>query len=284
MKVKHHGTMRDREKEFLDLFQKLCYSRSSWQVWADLMSAIACTLSNTTDHTPEHFESREKEYAQCIERLGSVEVPAQILSIIVMALEENPEQDFLGAMYMRLNLGNHWKGQFFTPYCVCKMMSEITCGDIDNQIEKQGYISVCDPACGAGATLIAAVNTMKNCRHNFQNHVLFVGQDIDRVTGMMCYIQLSLLGCAGYVCIADTITNPLTGPVLFPTEKAGQELWYMPMFQTNVWSWRRVFHSLGNIGGTVTTEKTVEKEHFYMFFDFDKEENHGRQQEIGTRI
>ena len=265
--AKQSEAIQGTEKEFLDEFHKLCYSRSSWQVWADLMAAMACSLSNVADRSPEHYESREKEYAQCIERLGSVEVPAKMLAIIVEALERNPEQDFLGAMYMQLNLGNHWKGQFFTPYCVCKMMSEITCEDVDKHIEKQGYLSICDPTCGAGATLIAAANTLKKCKHNFQNHVVFVGQDIDRVTGMMCYIQLSLLGCAGYVCIANTLTNPLTGPVLFPNEKEGQELWYMPM-----WTWRRLFQSMGGIGGTVTTEKTVEKEHFYMFFDFDKKE------------
>ena len=118
---------------------------------------------------------------------------------------------------MELELGNHWKGQFFTPYCVCKMMSEITVGDVDRQIEENGYISICDPACGAGATLIAAVNSMRNAKHNFQNHVLFVGQDIDRIVGMMCYIQLSLLGCAGYICIGNTITNPLVGHVFIST-------------------------------------------------------------------
>lgn len=270
--AKHSEAIQGTEKEFLDEFQKLCYSRSSWQVWADLMAAMACSISNVADRSPEHYESREKEYAQCIERLGSVEVPAKMLAIIVEALERNPEQDFLGAMYMQLNLGNHWKGQFFTPYCVCKMMSEITCEDVDSHIEKQGYLSICDPACGAGATLIAAANTMKKCKHNFQNHVVFVAQDIDRITGMMCYIQLSLLGCAGYVCIANTITNPLTGHALFPNEKDGQELWYMPMFQNQIWTWRRLFQSMGGLGGTATTEKTVEKEHFYMFFDFDKKE------------
>lgn len=163
--AKHSETIQGTEKEFLDEFQKLCYSRSSWQVWADLMAAMACSISNVADRSPEHYESREKEYAQCIERLGSVEVPAKMLAIIVEALERNPEQDFLGAMYMQLNLGNHWKGQFFTPYCVCKMMSEITCEDVDSHIEKQGYLSICDPACGAGATLIAAANTMKKCKH-----------------------------------------------------------------------------------------------------------------------
>ncbi len=269
MKTKYQETLQGTEKEFLEVFNKLCSSRNAWQVWEDLMSAIACSLSNSVDKVSQHYEQREKEYAQCIDRLGSVELPAKILGIIVMALENNPEQDFLGAMYMQLNLGNHWKGQFFTPYCVCKMMSEITCGDIDRQIEKQGYISVCDPACGAGATLIAAANTMKNCKHNFQNHVLFVGQDIDRVVGMMCYIQLSLLGCAGYICIGNTLTNPLSGHALFPQEKEGQELWYMPMFQTDIWRTRRLLVVMKN--KAATTRKTIQKKHYYMFIDFKKE-------------
>lgn len=272
MAKKRSEIIQGTEKEFMDIFKRLCYSRSSWEVWEDLMFAIACSLSNATDRTQEHFEKREKEYVQCIERLGSVEVAANILSIIVMALENEPEQDFLGKMYMNLNLGNHWKGQFFTPYCICDLMSHITVGDVDRQIEDKGYISVCDPSCGAGATLIAMANTMKKSRYNFQNHVLFVGQDIDRVVGMMCYIQLSLLGCAGYICIGNTLANPMTGHVLFPQEKEGQELWYMPMFQSEVWHWRKIFNSLGSMCGTVTTEKTVEKEHFYMFFDFDETE------------
>lgn len=260
------------EKEFLSEFNRLCYSRSAWEVWADLISAMACSLSNATDRLPEHFERREKEYARCIERLGSVEVLVKIFCIIVMALEHEPEQDFLGKMYMNLNLGNHWKGQFFTPYGVCKMMSQITVGDIDRQIEEQGYISICDPACGAGATLIAAANNLKQSKYNFQNHVIFVGQDVDRIVAQMCYIQLSLLGCAGYICVGNTITNPMAGHVLFPQERDGHELWYMPMFQADVWQCRKIFYSLGSMCGTVTTEKTVEKGHYFMFFDFDEEE------------
>lgn len=272
MKVKHQGVMRGDEKEFLDLFQKLCYSRSSWQVWADLMCVMACSISNAVDLVPTHQEPREKEYAECIKRLGSVEIASQLFAIVVMALEKNPEQDFLGEMYMRLNLGNHWKGQFFTPYCVCKAMSEITVGNASEQIDSKGYVSVCDPDCGAGATLIAAANTFASERKDYQSHVLFVGQDIDRVTGMMCYIQLSLLGCAGYVCIGNSLTNPLTGHVLFPAERKGQELWFTPIFHSQVWTFRRLFNSSIFGSGTVTTQKTVEKEQFTYFFDFEQEE------------
>lgn len=261
------------EKEFLDEFQKLCYSRSEWQVWSDLMTVIACSISNSIDTSPEHFEPREKEYDACIKRLGSVEVASKMFAIIVMALERDPDQDFLGKMYMTLNLSNHWKGQFFTPYSVCQLMAESTIGDeVQKEIDEKGFISINDPACGAGATLIAAANTFRRKKINYQDHVVFVAQDIDRIVGMMCYIQLSLLGCAGYVCIADTITNPLCGTVLAPAEKEGQEIWYMPIFATQQWSIRRIINSLGWKGGTGTTKKTVEKEQFYMFFDFEEKE------------
>ena len=234
--------LRMKENEFMRIFRQLCTIRSPWAVWADLISMIACVISNLIDRTPEHFERREKEYLECLERMGSHELPAQLYGIIVMALENQPEQDFLGKMYMDLGLGNHWKGQFFTPYSVCGILSEISCGEIDRKIEEKGYISISDPACGAGATLIAAVNNMKTVKHNFQNHVLFIGQDIDRIVGLMCYIQLSLLGCAGYICIGNSLTNPLTGNVLFPQEGKEQELWFMPMFQSKIWTMRRIFH------------------------------------------
>lgn len=273
------------EKEFLNVFRQLCISRSSWQVWSDLMSMIACSLANSTDpdKNGKRYLEREKEYRQCEERLGGIDKPAQCMAIIVEALERNPEQDFLGELYMELKLGNHWKGQFFTPYCVCKAMTEIVSENADKQIEKNGYISVCDPACGAGATLIATVNRMKLSKYNFQNHVLFIGQDIDRVAGMMCYIQLSLLGCAGYICIGDTLSNPLTGHVLFPNEREGQELWIMPMLRVGTWTWRRTFLSLGSQNREEKKEQNKDK--FYMFFDFEKENADGKQCEtlcIGT--
>lgn len=212
--VRFHS-LESHKMEFLRIFKELCYSRMPWEVWSDVITVMACSIANAVDRTPMRHEKREKEYADCIKRLKGVEKPPELFAILVDAMEFNAEQDFLGSLYMELELGNHWKGQFFTPYNICKMMSEITAGDVQSHIEKQGYLSVCDPACGAGATLIATANKMKNMKYNFQNHVLFVGQDIDRVTGMMCYIQLSLLGCAGYVCIANTITNPLMGHVVF---------------------------------------------------------------------
>lgn len=180
MAVQTNDEIKGTEKEFLDLFNHLCYSRTAWQVWSDLMSAMACTIANVFETNPKRKADREKEYERCIKELGGdVEIPAKLFAIVTMALENNPDQDFLGKLYMQLNLGSHWHGQFFTPYDVCKMMSLITIGDtVRNKAEDRDYIAVSDTACGAGATLISATNTFKEQGINYQEKVLFVGQDI----------------------------------------------------------------------------------------------------------
>ena len=61
----------------------------------------------------------------------------------VLALEENQEQDFLGSIFMELNLGNESGGQFFTPYHICELMAEIALSDdVVRQVNEQGYITM----------------------------------------------------------------------------------------------------------------------------------------------
>lgn len=277
---KYRGMASGTEKEFLKLFGMLTNTLSAWQAWEDLMTAMACSISNAVDRTPDKFKRREEQYERSIKRLGGVDIPAQMLGIITMALEQNPDQDFLGKLYMNLNIGNHWKGQFFTPYNVCRMMAEMNFGvGVQEEIRQKEYESVHDPCVGAGAMLIASANAMRRAGVNYQTNAVFVGQDIDRVVSMMAYIQISLIGCPGYIIIGNSLTNPPTGHVLFPKDTEGQEVWITPLFMHDIWEMRRTKElMLGLFGGTATTLKTVGKEHFYIFFYFDeKEGNYGNK-------
>ena len=115
---------------------------------------------------------------------------------------------------MSLNLGNEHNGQFFTPYHVCELMAEVTMEDVVQKVKKDGYISIHDPCCGAGATLIAGIHAarkrLEKEKLNYQNHILVAAQDIDMIVALMCYIQISLLGVAGYVKIGNSLTEPIT--------------------------------------------------------------------------
>lgn len=259
------------QKEFVKIFNELCRTRHAWEVWSDVITVMACSIANVFDRESKQHDHREQEYERCIKKLGGVERPAQLFAIVVEALERNQDQDFLGELYMNLELGNHWKGQFFTPYSVSRCMAEITIGNSREQIEKQGWISICDPCVGGGAMMIAAANAIRRQKVNYSNHVLFVGQDIDRVVGMMAYIQMSLLGCPGYVVIADSLTNPMVGNALIPEEKEGQEFWYTPLYYHDVWHYRRLFASMDNLfrQGAKSEPRSISLRGGFLF-EFDK--------------
>ena len=235
----------DDQKEFSKDFDILCRTRARWEVWSDFVHLAAYAISNAVDDV--HREHREAEYLKIAKRYTGAEMEAvsRLLSTTVLALEKNPDQDFLGDLYMQLELGNSHAGQFFTPYHVGKMMAQINVDDAMSGVERDGYISVNDCCVGGGALLIAFANACKEKGLNYQQSVLFVAQDIDHTVGMMAYIQLSLMGCPGYVVIGNSLTEPLTGnPLIAPMNR---ETYVTPFYCADVWHMRRMAWTLRSI-------------------------------------
>ncbi|KQY83742.1 hypothetical protein ASD24_29485 [Paenibacillus sp. Root52] len=239
--VKNMTGLTQVQKHFIDQFKILTHRHQTWQVWSDFIEIAACTISNTIEH--EHKDRREANYFKIIHKYSPAEqeVFPKLFAEIVQALEEQPEQDFLGDLFMRLELSNHWRGQFFTPYHVCQLMSQMQIGDLSQSISEKGYITVNDPACGAGATLIAFANEARSRNLNYQQSILFTAQDIDQTAALMCYIQLSLLGCGGYVIIDDSLRNP-------PTESRLHDpnVWYTPFYFISNWPMKKLASTLFN--------------------------------------
>ena len=226
------------QKDFARVFDSLASSYSRWSAWTDFITLSAICISNAVDK--EQFEDREKTFKQIMSkyRMAERERFAELLALVVDGMENNPDQDYLGELYMAMELGNQQAGQFFTPYYVCRAMAQITLHDgIEEQVDRRGYITVNDCACGAGATLIAAANELKRMGINYQTQALFVAQDVDQVVAMMCYIQLSLLGCAGYVIVGNSLSSPGLQP--------GNSVWYTPMYCCHPgWKFRRAMEKL----------------------------------------
>ena len=234
-----------RQKELLRIFDEICGRHNRWTVWSDAVVMYAISISNAVDKT--HADRREEMYLSLAKKYNQREMNsiAKMFALIVEAMEENPDQDFLGDLYMSLGLGNEKNGQFFTPYSVCTMMAKMQ-PDLNDRVDRQGWISVNDPACGAGALLVAFANECKLRGINYQTSVLFVAQDIDFVTGCMCYIQLSLLGCPGYVVVADSLCHPSTSiddRGLIPTP--GENVWYTPFYFRTEWQLRIIAYHMG---------------------------------------
>lgn len=214
------------EKKFVDNFNRLCNRHHSWQVWQDFVDMSACAIANAVDRRTDVWKAREDSYMTTVKRYSKEELNliTELFGITTLALEENPAQDFLGKLYMQLNLENKWHGQFFTPWHIAELMAKMLVGDdLKERIVSEGYISVDDPCCGAGCMLIAFANVCKDeLKVNYQKDVLFVGQDIDPVVAKMCYIQISLLGCSGYIVIGNSLTEPIV--------TNDNDIWYTPFW------------------------------------------------------
>lgn len=218
----------EHQRAICKAFYSLADVHGRHTVWSDFVTMSACTIGVID---PLKCKERGKLYVDVAKKYSPKEIETftAMYSETVMGFEEDSDQDFLGDLFMRLELGNEWKGQFFTPYNVCKMMSRLILGDVAAAVADRGYVSVNDPACGAGALLIAAAHEAKRQGVNYQQNILFVAQDIDFIAAMMCYIQLSLLGCPGYVIVGNTLTTPPTTPL------AEQNVWYTPLYFLGTW-------------------------------------------------
>lgn len=231
-------------KEFVQTFDSLSQRHNPWTVWRDFVTMHACVLSLTFDRTErQRFEKRAKELQKTLKRYTEQELTVfdRLLEITAKSLEQNPKQDFLGRLYMSLDFGSQWHGQFFTPWHVAHLMAKMTMGPDADILTGKEYATTCDNCCGAGCMLLASAAAYEDKEKDRipQQDLLLVGQDLDRTVALMCYIQLSLLGYAGYVAVGNSLTNPVGGPDLFPQIWEGGELWFTPGLFTPVWNKRR---------------------------------------------
>lgn len=231
------------QQEIVKLINRLDGKYSKWHIWNDFILMFATSIANV--FPSPHREHREKMYMETAKKYskGELDIMAEMMALVVTGMEENPDQDFLGELYMCMDMGNQWTGQFFTPYDVCKAMSLMSYSDgvIESQVRDRGFVDVSDPACGAGALLIAFANVCREKKLNYQQHCLFIAQDIDQLAGMMCYIQLSLMGCAGHVIVDDTLVKPAQfydERALLPVD--GTNVWTTPMMYSDTWQIRQI--------------------------------------------
>lgn len=197
---------------------------SLWQVWQDFLEMSAIAVSNAVDLL--QFDAREAAYMQTVNRYSREEATeiANALGCLVMALDTSEPTDVLGETFMALELGNKWHGQFFTPYCVSKMMAKMHAEDIRAVVDSKGFVSMNEPACGGGAMIIAIANAMRDAGMNPQQQLHVVAQDLDIKAVHMSFLQLSLLHIPAVV---------IHGNTLAMEERSH---WYTPAHITGFWN------------------------------------------------
>lgn len=217
-------------KEFENTFNYLRTKYGGYLVWEDFLTASAVSIANALDFRQE----REDLWYKITKRYNEEDISklAKLLTMMVIELEREPKQDFLGQMASRLGLNDKHLGQCFTPYHIADLMAKCS---IDEKFDRPFQI-ISDPTCGYGVMLIAARNNMLDAGKNIHQDLFCVAQDISFIAAMGCYIQMSLLGIAGYVRVGNTLTDPGNGNALIADEQA----WCTPMYYLPEWEMRRI--------------------------------------------
>lgn len=229
MRTKTCSPIEQHRKEMIDKIKQLGQSHSIWSVFEDFLALSAISISNAVDHL--HFEEREKMYFDIIKKYNKQELDLfpSMFADLIMELQRFSEypQDVLGEIFHDLELHNKYKGQFFTPNHISEFMGQISVQEKDKIIEKNGYITVCEPCAGSGTLILGFAKAMKEKEYNYQQQMLVTAVDIDIKCVYMTYIQLSLYGIPAIVVHGDSLTVKEWSH------------WYTPMFYIGNWQYKK---------------------------------------------
>lgn len=229
----------------------------SYTVFNDFCEITAISLSNSVDKT--QFNEREQRYLDIAKKYTKDEllVYAQMFAELVRLLEQTDHGDVLGDIYMQLGISSKELGQVFTPYSVSKLIARLNFDKklVEEQISKQGYITLYDPCVGAGGLVVAAAEVMQDKGFNFQKQLKVIVGDISRTAVHMSYVQLSLLGIDAVVRRENALSQECS------------EVWYTPLHILHLnedrskKQWEKIFKKIPNkIPNKIDTNQAETKE------------------------
>lgn len=216
------------------MFERAAHGSGMFELWDAFVMSFAAWLAAGSGNECDWLIERAAGSTGRITKGAAEDVP-KLYDPVIQAFEDNPYQDLLGDVYMRLNLGNKNTGQFFTPYHVAHAMAELSADEdaITKQINEHGYYTMNEPAAGGGANVIALAHVLKDMGINYQRHLWFVAQELSELTALTCYVQCSVIGMAGIVQIGDTLRMDFHHAL------------YTPMCVLDErWSWRMISMAL----------------------------------------
>lgn len=217
-------------KQFISVFSGTGRHLRRWEVFTDFLSLAASELDLARVRTPENAERCHK----ICDRYDAADIANmhELFWLMVCALEAK-FHDFLGAIFMELELGDGGRGQYFTPYSVQSLMARMMMPGIRETIAREGIVTVSDPASGAAGMLIAYAECLLEADINPSSHMFGSCIDIDPAAADMAFIQLSLLGIAAEVVTGNTLSMQFSHVRYTP-------VYYLNGFEEKLQSQRRI--------------------------------------------
>lgn len=180
------------------------------QTFRDFCELAAITLRNAVDGRVTQDEGwlrREQRHLEISEGYDPKERDrfAEILALLTSALGHGLD-DVLGKLYMSLDLGNDALGQHFTSFDVSLLVAKLAEGGAEEAIDKHGFVTVQEPACGSGGMIIAFAQALKDQGLNYQRELHVTATDLDITAVHMSYVQLALLWIPAIVVHGNTLS------------------------------------------------------------------------------
>ncbi|MEQ1977005.1 N-6 DNA methylase [Xenorhabdus sp. SGI240] len=192
----------DHQKEFISLFNQTARYHRRYQVFQDFCNCGMAAIHNKYCYC----EELEQYYLKTIKKYEREDVDriVQLFSHVVLGLAQEP-CDFLGSVFMQLGLGDKDLNQFFTPWEVDRMMAEMQLQDVSARLQAQPFVTLYEPACGAGCMTLAAADVLREQGHDPLCSLWVSAIDIDPLAAVMAYVQLALTGIPAAVTIGDAL-------------------------------------------------------------------------------
>lgn len=204
-------TVAQRFQDIVKLFRANVGRRGIYEVFTDFVEMYALAIRNSVSKLipgdEEGFAEREDDFERIKSAYTDQEMQrfAEAFATVVLIMEAEP-QDVLGRLYMELEISDAHMGQFYTPYDIAKLMADMQVGDLADHFETKQFVTVHEPACGAGAMIVAMTQALQYRGINFQERMHVTCEDLSLVAVHMVYIHLTLLHVPAIVHRRNTLT------------------------------------------------------------------------------
>ena len=210
-------TPADLRKRFIRAFNDLAHQRERHDVLTDFLDMAVCAIRKKTLPPGPAADAIEAQYMAVVKRnkVEDVRAMPELLAITTLAVQDGG-CDFLGEVVVQLELRSDHMGQFFTPYDLSRMMAEMTFDTVDEIIAEQGFVTVLEPACGAGGMIIAAADVIEAKGFDIGRQLYVDGTDLSPMCFRMSYIQASLRGIPATIRRGNTLSLEMFEQAMTP--------------------------------------------------------------------
>jgi hypothetical protein len=201
-------TPTDCVSAFIKRLTALDREKSPYDKFRDFCEMAFCAYAKLTAPTPERAQELEDRYMQIVGTYRDKDTVRAYPELVALAGSAIPQGcDFLGSVATELEVLNAQIGQFFTPYDVARMMAMMSLEGAADMIAANGYLTLQEPASGAGGMVLAAADALVQQGFHPGLHMLVNAIDLSPLCFHMTFLQLTLRGIPALVEHGNTLSG-----------------------------------------------------------------------------